>query len=387
MSELVYTEVFEQTKPFIEDTNTRFILMQGGSRSSKTYSMCQLVVLYCLTNPDKLVSIVRKTFPALRSSVMRDFFGILKGLGIYNKSDHNKSEHLYTFPNGSQVEFFSVDNEEKIRGRKRDVCWVNEATELWQQDFLQLNIRTEDKIIMDYNPSLLGGFLYQIADRPNAVLLKSTFRMNPFLSDAQVEELEFLKFTDPDAYKVYNLGERASSSEHVLRHWTKQEKPEELDQYAYGLDFGFVHPQTLIKVWHDGTGRRFHLEEVSFKSNQSIDDLLEVIEAECSKEDFILADAARPDLISTIQENGFNCFGADKAVKKGLTILRTSILTVDPTSEKLISNLESYRFKKVRGILTDEVMKQDDDGIDAARYCTTFLRSMSGGLSFVSMEM
>lgn len=386
--EMVYTPVFEAAQPYLMDSpSVRFLLLQGGSRSSKSYSLCQLLIVYCLYHPGKVVSIVRKTFPALRASVMRDFFEILKDLNLYNIKAHNRSEHIYTFPNGSQVEFFSVDDEQKVRGRKRHVCWINEANEAWKEDYQQLNLRTEEMMIFDFNPSFTNGWLYELAARDNSVLQKSTFRMNPFLSKAQVDELEFLKHTDPDAYRVYNLGERAQTQEHVLRHWIKGEKPEDLTECAYGLDFGWNHPNALVRVWHDGSGKRFHLEEVSGGSNQTIEALIEVMNQEVNKEHYVLADGARPDLINTIQEAGFNCFGADKAVNKGLTILRTSILTVEPTSTNLISNLESYRHKKVRGVLTDEVVKLDDDYCDATRYACTFLRSISGGLSFSSMEM
>ena len=379
--EMLYTEVYESAfEAFMSDA--RFILEQGGSRSSKTYSLCQLLIVYCLTNDKKLISIVRKTFPALKATVMRDFFDILRDMNIYDERNHNKSEHIYTFGNGSQVEFFSVDDEAKIRGRKRHVCWVNEANELWKEDFTQLNLRTEEKMIFDFNPSFTNGWLYDLAERDNAVLQKSTFRMNPFLSAAQVEELQFLKHTDPDAYKVYNLGERAQTQEHVIRHHVIQERPHDLTEIIYGLDFGWTHPNALVRIYHDGSGRRFHCEEVTSLSNQSIDELISIMNEEVDPDHIIIADAARPDLINTINENGFNCVGADKAVKKGLEILRTSVLTVDPLSKRIISNLESYRYKKIRVIITDDVMKVDDDEIDAMRYGGTYLRGNAGGLQF-----
>ena len=274
--QMEYTEVFSMAKEAFYSDN-RFLLLQGGSRSSKTYSLCQLLIVYCLTNDRKLVSIVRKTFPALKATVMRDFFAILVDMNLYNQKNHNRSEHIYTFPNGSQVEFFSVDDEAKVRGRKRDVAWLNEANEMWKEDFLQLNLRTQEKMIFDYNPSFTNGWLYELGDRTNAILQKSTFRMNPFLSDAQVEELQFLKHTDPDAWKVYNLGERAQTQEHVIRHHIIQERPSDLTEIIYGLDFGWTHPNALIRIYHDNTGRRFHAEGVTGLVNQNIDELIAIM--------------------------------------------------------------------------------------------------------------
>jgi phage terminase large subunit len=116
--EIQATKIFEKNWNALQDNGVRFLVNQGGSRSSKTYSLCQLIIVYCLKNPDKVVSIVRKTFPALRATVMRDFFEIMKDLNLYEKANHNMSENIYKFPNGSMVEFFSVDDEQKIRGRK-----------------------------------------------------------------------------------------------------------------------------------------------------------------------------------------------------------------------------------------------------------------------------
>jgi phage terminase large subunit len=100
----------------------RNIVNQGSSRSSKTYSICQMLIIYSLRNKKKVISIVRKTFPTLRATCMRDFFEILKGMGLYDRKSHNKTENIYTFPNGTIIEFFSTDDEQKLRGRKRDIC-------------------------------------------------------------------------------------------------------------------------------------------------------------------------------------------------------------------------------------------------------------------------
>ena len=108
--EIKSTVIFEKNYEAIEGPH-RFIINEGGSRSSKTYSLCQLMIIYCLQNSGKVVSIIRKTFPALRATVLRDFIEILKEMDIYSVDSHNKSEHIYTFSNGSIVEFFSVDDE------------------------------------------------------------------------------------------------------------------------------------------------------------------------------------------------------------------------------------------------------------------------------------
>jgi phage terminase large subunit len=186
--DLKSTIVFEKNYDALYNHEARFIINEGGSRSSKTYSLCQLLMVYCLQNPNKVVSIIRKTFPALRATAMRDFLEVLKEAGIYEKTSHNMSEHIYTFPNGSIVEFFSVDDEQKIRGRKRHVAWCNESNELFLDDFTQLNMRTEQKLIFDYNPSDSNSWLYELP-KHESILIKSprigTTRFYPTLSNAK----------------------------------------------------------------------------------------------------------------------------------------------------------------------------------------------------------
>lgn len=173
------TVVFEKTYEAIFTGSERFIIHQGGSRSSKSYSVCQVLILLALKEKGVVISIVRKTFPSLRASIMRDFFSILKQHNIYDVKRHNKTEHTYTFKNGSVVEFFSVDNEEKVRGRKRDYCFVDEANQIFRDDFTQLNLRTSKKLIFGYNPSDNSSWLYDLPQE-STLMIKSTYKDNPF---------------------------------------------------------------------------------------------------------------------------------------------------------------------------------------------------------------
>ena len=89
--EIKSTVIFQKNHEALNDKAIRFVINEGGSRSSKTYSLCQLIIVYCLQNKGKVVSIIRKTFPALRATVMRDFIEILKDLNLYSLEAHNKS--------------------------------------------------------------------------------------------------------------------------------------------------------------------------------------------------------------------------------------------------------------------------------------------------------
>jgi phage terminase large subunit len=354
------------------NSDVRFIINQGGSRSSKTYSLCQMIIVYCVQNPNKVVSIVRKTFPALRATVMRDFFEIMKDLEIYEKANHNMSENIYRFPNGSIVEFFSVDDEQKIRGRKRDIGWCNEANELWFEDFQQLNMRTEDKLIFDYNPSDSSSWLYKLPPE-ESVLIKSTYRDNPFLPESIKRQIEDLKRTDEALYQIYALGEKAISKSNIYNNWTfLGRKPQRFQSYVYGLDFGYNHPTALIRVyWSDGD---IWIEPVIYESYLTTSELIEKFkQLEIEKTVDVLADYSRPEIIAELQNAGYNVNNANKSVKMGINFVKTFGVFCQE-DEALKKEYENYKWKKVGDIITEEPVKLYDDAMDAVRYATTYIK-------------
>lgn len=371
--EIQVTKIFDKNFKAL-NSDKRFIINQGGSRSSKTYSLCQLIIVWCLQNPNKVVSIVRKTFPALRATVMRDFFEVLKDLELYEKASHNMSENIYRFDNGSIVEFFSVDDEQKIRGRKRDIGWCNEANELWFDDFQQLNMRTESKLIFDYNPSESSGWLYELPEA-ESVLIKSTYKDNPFLPESIKRQIEDLKRTDEALYQIYALGEKAISKSNIYTNWTfVQHRPSKFTQYVYGLDFGFNHPTALIRVyWHE---KDIYIEPVVYESYLTTSDLIERFNnLGIDKSIDILADYSRPEIIAEMQIAGYNVNNANKVVKKGIDNVKTfGVMCQDDPRMK--REYDNYKWKKIGDTITDEPVKLFDDAMDAIRYATTFIKEM-----------
>jgi phage terminase large subunit len=370
--EIKSTVIFEKNYEALNDKGIRFVINEGGSRSSKTYSLCQLVIIYCLQNNNKVVSIIRKTFPALRATVLRDFIEILKELNIYSVEDHNKSEHIYTFPNGSIVEFFSVDDEQKIRGRKRDIAWCNEANELYFDDFTQLNMRTESKLIFDYNPSESTSWLYELPTE-ESILIKSTYKDNPFLPQSIRAQIEDLKRTDEALYQIYALGEKAISKSNIYSNWSFiPHRPARFVNYVYGLDFGYNHPTALMRVyWCDND---IYIEPVIYESYLTTPMLIDKMQSfNIEKTVTIVADYARPEIIAELNNAGYDVQNANKVVKKGIDNIKTfGVLCQDDKALK--KEYENYKWKKVGDMITDEPVKMFDDAMDAIRYATTHIR-------------
>lgn len=193
------------------NSNKKIIVHQGGTRSSKTYSICQFIIINCLQTKNKTYSIVRHSMPALKRSVMKDFFEILTSLKLYNAEFHNKTENIYLL-NDNEIQFFSIDDQQKVRGTKRNILWVNEANEIDNEDFRQLLVRTSERIILDYNPDMPENhwiFSEIIDSRDDYELIISTYKDNPFLDSSQVVEIERFSITDSLWWKVFGLGLRS----------------------------------------------------------------------------------------------------------------------------------------------------------------------------------
>jgi len=235
----------------LEESTAKIVVQQGGTRSGKTFNILLWIIFaYCQRNEGKIITICRKSFPALRGTVMRDFFQILKDHDIYSEDYHSKSNNEYRL-NENTIEFISLDMPQKIRGRKRDLLFANEANELTQEDWTQLLFRTNEKVILDYNPSEEFHWIYdQVLPRADVDFFQTTYKDNPFLGDVIKEEIERLKGIDENYWRVYGLGERGQARSLVYTFSTTKEIPKEAKLVSYGLDFGYSSdPTSLVRTY------------------------------------------------------------------------------------------------------------------------------------------
>ena len=353
-------------------SDKRFIINVGGSRSSKTYSICQALILRMME--EKLtVSILRKSFPTLRATVMRDFFEVLNELKLYQKDNHNKTENIYKFDNGSIVEFFSADDEQKLRGRKRDIAWLNEGNELYYDDFFQINLRTTKQIIIDYNPSDSDSYIYEI-DEDESIIIKSSFKDNPFLSKNIVKQILQLKQTDPELWAVYGLGERITNKKNIYNNWSfVTDKPNHLTDYIYAIDFGYNHPTAMVKIWYNNE-KEIYIEPLIYESYLTTPELIERMKTIGIDENIeIICDYARPEIIQDLKNNGYQAKNANKNVVEGIrTVKQFNIKAFE--DKELIKEYNNYQWKKQGDKIIDEPVKMLDDYMDAIRYGIMYIK-------------
>lgn len=366
-----------QPKTYYDVSNckTRISINQGGTRSGKTYSILKVLVDYCWENKNSgsIITICRRTLPALKASAMRDFMEIIQKENYYSEKHHNKSEQTYELF-GNLIEFISLDQPQKVRGRKRNVLFINEANEIDLESWTQLSLRTTDKIILDYNPSDEFHWIYdKVMNREDATFYKSTYLDNPFLSDSIIQEIERLKETDSNYWKVYGLGERGKSRSLVFDNVGQvDEIPQNAKELCLGLDFGYSNdPTALVKIYKRGDELYFkQLIYTTGLTNQDISRELKALEITRAAE--IFADSAEPKSIEEIYRSGFNIKPTKKgkdSIKIGIDLMRTYKLFVTSDSLDLIKEFRNYKYKEDKNQkILNEPIDLYNHGIDSIRY-------------------
>jgi len=352
-------------------SDKKIVVEQGGTRSGKTYNILLWIIFhYCGKNEGKTITIARKTFPAVRSSVMRDFIEILKGSDLYREENHNKSNHEYML-NGNMVEFISMDQPQKIRGRKRDLAFLNEANELTFEDWQQIVFRTNGRIILDYNPSDTFHWIYdRVIPRDDADFYQTTYRDNPFLDPTIIQEIERLKETDEHYWRVYGLGERGTNRAQVFQFTTIQQIPETAKFLSFGLDFGFTNdPSALVGCYQEGDNLYF--KELLYSTNLTNQDLdREFRRLEIGRYDEIFGDSSEPKSIEELHRMGWNIKptqkGAD-SVNAGIDMLKRYKIHI--TGSNLMKEMENYKWLEDKnGNLLNKPEDKWNHLIDALRY-------------------
>ena len=356
----------------LDNSTKRITIEQGGSRSGKTYNILMwLIFAYSDRNNGKTITICRKTFPALRASSMRDFFDILKKYDLYKEANHNKSNSEYLL-NNNLFEFISLDQPQKVRGRKRDMLYINEANELYFEDWQQLILRTTDKAILDYNPSDEFHFIYEkIKPRDDAEFFITTYKDNPFLDIETVNEIERLRFVDENYWKIYGLGQVGSSQALIFRINECNSIPAEAKFLSFGMDFGFTNdPTTLVAIYQQGDN--IYLKELLYQTgltNRDIDEKLKLHSVERKE---IFADSAEPKSIEELYRMGWNVKPATKgqgSVNIGIDMMKRYELYVTKDSVNMIKEFRNYKWQEDKnGNVLNTPVDMFNHTIDAIRY-------------------
>jgi len=361
------TPVFYANKKAYEE-GYPVICNEGGSRSSKSYSVVQLLIHIAISNPNTRISMVSHSLPHIKRGVYRDFKNILEQWNIWDEKEFRYTDFIYTFKNGSYIELFGLEDPDKAKGPARDILFVNEANLISKALFDQLLIRTTGQVFLDWNPADFISWVYEVADNPTNKRIHSTYLNNiSNLSDSQIKNIEQYKdLPDDFMWKVYGLGERGSAKEIIYTQWKQYDEAPDGDVF-YGLDFGYVHPAALVKVTHHEGQNYF--EEIVYQSGLTLSDLSRLIKEKLPERATIYADAAEPKSIEELYRQGFNIKPAQKDVWAGIVKMKSYPINLHYNSKNLRREFMSYKWKKDKNDnVIEEPVKANDDLMDACRY-------------------
>lgn len=358
----------------LKESKNKITIEQGGTRSGKTYNILMFIIFdYCLRNTGKTITICRKTFPSVRASVMRDFIEILRSHNMYSEEHHNKSNSEY-YLNGNLVEFISLDQPQKVRGRKRNLLFINEANELDFEDWQQLVFRTEDKIILDYNPSDEYHWIYdKVKEREDADFYITTYLDNPFLEPSIKAEIERLKDTDEQYWQIYGLGQKGISMATIFNFTETNVIPEDAEFVSYGADAGYTNdPTTLVSVYKKDYN--LYVKEHLYQTQMTTVDIHNKWKQIGITREPIYFDSAEPRLIEELRRMGWNVRpstkGAD-SVNAGIDLLKRFKIHIYKDSHNAIQEFRNYKWQEDKsGKLMNKPVDKNNHLIDATRYAT-----------------
>ena len=338
----------------------------GGTRSGKTYAILQYLIVESLKT-QQAITIVRRTIPSLKRTVIKDFTDILKSIGVWREDDFNISDRIYRLGE-STIQFVNSDDPEKLRGLKSDILFVDEASEIDEESFFQLSIRTSGKIILAYNPTISPyHWLRQMQDCERFV---TTYKDNIYLPADMVKAIEELQFKNPKYWTIYGKGEFAPNEKAIFKFDLVDDY--DADFVGFGMDFGFSNdPTTLCAVYKSGDN--LYLEELLYEKGLVTSDIVKKLtELKIDKSYEIWCDSAEPRLIEEIYRSGFNAKAVTKgkdSIKFGISVMNNYTIHIDKKSQNLINEMYAYQYSTDKyGYTTDNPEGGLDHLIDAARY-------------------
>ena len=349
-------------------SKTRVTHHIGGTRSGKTYGILQWIIVQALQNKEE-VTIVRKTIPSLKRTVMKDFKDVMSTLGLWNDNEMNQSDRVYSIYNGSTIQFISTDDAEKLRGLKSSILWLEEANEIDEESYFQLQIRTTGPILLSYNPTISPYHWIRLMQ--DCTRYFTTYRDNTYLEDSVRKAIEDLQYTNPKAWKVYGLGEYVGNEKAIFEFNTIDKMPLDAEFIAFGLDFGYSSdPTALVSLWR--YNNEIYIYEHCYEKGLVTKDIADMLSKVVHGREEIWADSAEPRLIDELYRLGYNIKPVKKgpdSINFGIQVLNNYTINIPKECQNLINEFYSYEWGTDRmGKQIDKPIDFNNHLIDAARY-------------------
>lgn len=348
----------------------RIRAVQGGTSASKTVSI--ILYLIHLAQSDEnptLTSIVSESFPHLKRGAIRDFLSIMEEHRYFKPERWNKSDYIYEFETGSKIEFFSADQPAKVRGPRRDRLFINEANNIPYETFDQLEVRTNDFIYLDWNPTNEFWFYNEVKNRNDVDHIILTYLDNEALGEEIKKSIEQRK-DRKGWWKVYGEGQLGEVEGKIYTNW---EILDEIPKFArlerYGLDFGYSNdPSSIVAIYYYQGA--YITDELCFQKGLSNKQLADILNN--SEKQLVVADSAEPKSIDEIKSYGVNIIPAEKgadSVRNGIQIVQEQKMAITKRSVNIIKEYRNYLWETDKDGKTLNVPEhQFSHSMDAIRY-------------------
>lgn len=355
--------------------------IQGGTSASKTIS----VLLYLIDRAQvdtapTLTSVVAESIPHLKRGAMRDFKSILMAHNYWKDANWSSVDSVYTFENGSKIEFFSADSGDKLRGARRDRLFINEANNVAFEAFEQLEVRTREFVICDWNPSNTFWWYDEIVGkRDDAETIILTYKDNESCPPEIVKSIEQRR-NRPGWWQVYGLGQLGEVEGKIYKDWDIIDTiPHEARLEKYGLDFGYSNdPTAIVAVYRYNGG--YILHEIAFQKGLSNRQISEILLGH--PDALIVADSAEPKSIDEIKSYGHNIIPAQKgndSVRQGIQFVQDQRISVTKQSINIIKEYRNYLWETDRdGKMLQIPEHAWSHSMDAIRYALNTYYEKSG---------
>ena len=374
--------------PYVRDYTTRFNVYYGGAGSGKSHFVAQKVLLKCLQYKRKLL-VIRKVGNTVKDSVWAMFLKLLYQMPQVI-SRINKSEYTIELINGSVILFKGFDDPEKIKSIEgiTDIV-VEEASELTEDDFDQLNLRLRASVGMlqihlMFNPVSKANWVYkrffENGTPEDTIIVHTTYKDNPYLPQEYIDSLLRLERTNPAYFKIYVLGAFATLDKLVFPTKTvRLISDEEVKDLSFwiGMDFGYTNDPTAITWGYvDQAKKILYITGEYNKRGMTNDVIAKTITDLGFAKERIVADAAEPKSIAELKKLGVSrIIGAVKgpdSVKNGIDRLQRYDIVIDERCTNTIEEFDNYTWVKDKK--TGEYINQPVDSfnhhIDSIRYGT-----------------
>mgnify|MGYP003629588232 FL=1 len=355
----------------------RIRIVQGGTSSSKTFSILPLLINYATTHPNSEISIVSESVPHLKRGVIRDFKKIMQWTGNWKEEQYNRSSMTYNFVNGSFIEYFSVDNPSKLRGARRHILFVNECNNVDFESYQQLAIRTSKFIYLDFNPTGEFWVNTELENEQDTQKVILTYLDNEAAPKAAVDEILKAKAKAETGnkfwinwYNVYGLGLQGKLSGAIYENW-ELGKFQTIGKTVLGQDFGFSNdPSTLLKTNIDKKNKIIYVEECFYLTKLTATQLGD-LNAKHAGKDLIVADSADPRLIDSLKQycNIVPAIKGQGSIVYGIAMIQDYKLVIDPESKNLINELKNYVWLEKK---SQTPISKFDHLLDGLRYSVSY---------------